>query len=130
MKQAWPAAPGEGPSPLRKEEIKKMENKIMKISRLWECKCGWTHITQGPGSCWVCMETLSFARWQTGKEAPVNPAKVVVHRRSDFRDRTKEQVVIAKDGPRFTDGPREMCWPEEPGMGRYERGFLNGNVGR
>jgi hypothetical protein len=105
-------------------------NKSNKISRLHRCMCDWLHITQGPFSCWVCQETLSFAKWQTGKEAPVNPTKVVVHRNTDPRDRTKEQVVIRKDKIEQVEGPRELGWPDEAGVGRYSRDFINGNVDR
>jgi hypothetical protein len=75
---------------------------------------------------------LSFAKWQTGKEAMPTPTKTVVNRRPwtvDFRDRTKEQVVIRKGEIDRTEGPREMGWPDEPGFGKYSREFLNGNVG-
>jgi hypothetical protein len=107
-----------------------------KLSRTHTCKCGWVHIVQGPFSCWACQETLSFAKWQTGKEADPTPSKVVVERRPwtvDFRDRTKAQYefVWRKGQPvelKFSDGPVELGWPQEAGLGRYSRKFLDGRV--
>ncbi len=107
------------------------KNNLNKISRLHHCMCDWLHVTQGPFSCWVCQETLSFAKWQTGKEAEFNPTKLVVHRAgADPRDRSKEQVVVRKDGIERVEGPRELCWPEQAGVGSYSRDFLGGNVDR
>jgi hypothetical protein len=87
--------------------------------------CGWLHVTQGPFSCWVCQEQLSFAKWQTGKEAPDMPTKNIVHRVSiDQRNRIKSQVIITREGLSKTEGAREMCWAEEPGPGRYGRDLM------
>jgi hypothetical protein len=104
----------------------------LKISRIHKCICDWIHITQGPFSCWVCQQTLSFARWQTGKEAPVNPSKIVRNFNPDFRDRTKAQFefVWRKGQPvelKFSNGPVELGWPEEPGRGSYGKDFLYDN---
>jgi len=115
--------------------MENQEKKIWKISRIWICQCGWEHIVQGPCSCWVCMESISFAKWQTGKEAMPMPTKVVVNRRPwtvDQRDRTRDQVErVTIDGvhqmARRTESKRDLGWPEEVGRGAYGRDFLYDN---
>lgn len=111
----------------------------LKISRLWICQCDWQHITQGPCSCWVCMETLGFAEWQTGKPAPDLPSKLVRYFNPDFRNRIKEDVTkdIGLDDPKSleyalaknsvagdSEGPRAMGWAEEAGLGRHGKTTL------
>jgi hypothetical protein len=104
-----------------------MTNNMNKISRLHECQCGWLHITQGPFSCWVCQEQLSFAKWQTGKEAADMPTKVVVHRMSDQRDRLRNQVTVVRGVVSKVDGCAEMGFPDEPGRGRYGKEVFYNN---
>ncbi len=112
----------------------KADKKLWKVSRLWICRCGWRHITQGPFSCWVCQETLSFAKWQTGKEALPTPTKMPVNRQPwtvDPRDRIKDQVeVVVIDGlhqmGRRNHGDREMGFADEAGLGKRGRDWLQG----
>jgi hypothetical protein len=104
--------------------MSKDNNKNTKISRTWKCNCGWLHIAEGPCSCWVCMDSIGFAKWQTGKEAPEMPYKLIHNFYHDKRNRIKSQVTITREGVNKTDGAREMCWAEEPGPGRYGRDLL------
>ncbi len=81
------------------------------------------------------MDSISFAKWQTGKEAEPTPVKYVVNRRPhtvDFRDRTKDQVKqVTIDGLHKmagrTSGGYDMGWPEEAGRGSYGKDFLYDN---
>jgi len=89
-----------------------------KISKVFRCQCDFIHVTQGPCSCWVCQDSISFQLWQTGKPEPERLKKPRHNGKElnidgtcrlfpeDPRDRTK-------DG----EGAWGMCWPEEPGFG-------------
>jgi hypothetical protein len=92
---------------------------MMKRSRLTKCQCGFIHITQGPCSCWVCQNTLTFYAWQTSKPEEIRTKKPLACGKElkldpgarwwnpDPRDRVKDDVY-------------QMCWPENPGFGTYE----------
>jgi hypothetical protein len=80
------------------------------------------------------METLTFAMWQTGKEAPTLPNKAPWELMFDPRDRCKDQIRLRRNAANSQmenvygnfetvrdDGPDEMGWPAEAGLGREGR---------
>jgi len=77
----------------------------MKISRTWGCSC-YIHIVQGPCSCWVCMDTLSFAFWQVGHEIGQNVSGLARTWETDNRDRVRDE-----------GGSQAQGWPEKAGLG-------------
>lgn len=95
-----------------------------KISKIIRCSCKWLHITQGPISCWVCQDSVSFEKWQTGKgeEKRKKPGfgkdvqidGTIRPYPEDPRDRIKDE------------GTYIMCWPDEIGSGKRGQDWLWG----
>jgi hypothetical protein len=92
-----------------------------KISKLFKCQCRWIHIAQGPCSCWVCGDSISFEQWQTGKVPKVlarprhkgKPLEVDPTRRlypEDPRNVRKDVWALGPWGPEITDPGYNACF--------------------
>jgi len=84
----------------------------MKTDWAFVCKC-FTHITQGPCTCWVCGEELGFCYWQTGKPEQDRLAKPLAKGLElnldpnprwwgpDDRDLLKDKITTVRRGPGY-----------------------------